>query len=81
MKVAEQLSISQLALPRQKRCPARLQEGALPHEYPSPRDFYHHIWFEACDLLIAELEDRFETQHIPTVLSVEQALTKATNGE
>ena len=39
------------------------------------------MFFEACDLLIAELEDRFQNQHIPTVLSIEQALIKASNGD
>ena len=36
------------------------------------------MFFEACDLLIAELVDRFQNQHIPTVLSIEQ---KASNGD
>ena len=39
------------------------------------------MFFEACDLLIVELEHRFESQHIPTVLSIEQALIKAANGD
>ena len=80
VKVAEQLSISQPVLQRRRRCPTRFEEGAAPHEYPSPRDYHRHMYFEACDLLIAELEDRFESQHIPTVLSIEQALMKASNG-
>ena len=81
VKLAEQLSINQPVLPRQRRCPARFQEGASPHEYPSPRDFYCHMFFEACDLLITELEDRFESQHIPSVLSLEKAIVKAANGD
>ena len=48
--------------------PTRFQ-GAAPYEYPSPRDYYCHVY--SCDLLIGELGDRFESQHIPTVLSIE----------
>ena len=39
------------------------------------------MFFEACDLLITELEDRFESQHIPSVLSLEKAIVKAANGD
>ena len=39
------------------------------------------MFFEACDLLIAGLEDRFESQHISTVLSIKQALIQAANGD
>ena len=81
VKIAEQISISQPVLPRRRHCPTRFQEGAAPHEYPSPRDYYRHVFFEACDLLIGELGDRFESQHMPTVLSIEQALIKAGNGD
>ena len=49
--------------------------------YPSARAYYHHTYFEACDLLSAELEDRFEDQHIPSVLAIEQTLLKAANGD
>ena len=77
VKLAEQLSINQPVLPRRRRCPARFQEGASPHEYPSPRDFYRHMFFEACDLLITELE----SHHIPSVLSLEKAIVKAANGD
>ncbi len=81
VKAAEQFAISQPVLPRQRRRPARIEEGTSPHEYPSPREFYRQKYFEACDLLIAELETRFENHQMPTVLSLEQALVKAANGD
>ena len=68
VKVAKQFSSSQPVLPRRICCPTRFQ-GAAPYEYPSPRDYYCHVY--SCDLLIGELGDRFESQHIPTVLSIE----------
>ena len=39
------------------------------------------IFIEACDLLSSELVDRFENQHTPSVLALDQFLIKATNGE
>ena len=42
--------------------------------------FYCHIYNQDCDLLSAELERRFQNQHIPSVLAIEQILLKAANG-
>ena len=39
------------------------------------------MFFEACDLLIADLEDTFESQHISKVLSIKQALIQTANGD
>ena len=39
------------------------------------------IFFEACDLLIADLEDTFESQHISKVFSIKQALIQVANGD
>ena len=39
------------------------------------------MFFKACDLLIADLEDTFESQHISKVLSIKQALIQAANGD
>ena len=38
------------------------------------------MFLKVCDPLIAELEDRFKNQHISSVLSIEQALIKVSNG-
>lgn len=81
LKIAEQLSINQPVLPRRRRCPSRLDDGAEPHQYSSPKEYHRRMYFEACDLLITELEERFESQNVPTMLSIEQALVKASNGD
>ena len=79
--IAEQHAIGKPELPRYRRRPSRFEDGVGPHEYTSARAYYRHIYFEACDLLSAELNDRFERQHIPSVLAVEQTLLKAANGD
>ena len=44
--------------------------------------FYHKLYFEACDLMIQELQDRFYKQQVlPIVLAVELLVIKAANGE
>ena len=45
----------------------------------SVEDYYRSIYYEACDLLSGELQRRFENQHVPVVLSIEQTLIKAAN--
>ena len=67
-------------LPRCRRRPSRMDDGSMPHQYPNPKAFYRRIYFEACDLLSSELEHRFQNQHIPSVLAIEQMLLKAANG-
>ena len=82
VQIAEQHTIGQPELPRYRRRPPRYEDGGEPHQYSSARGYYRHTFFEACDLLSAELEDRFEDQHIPdSVLAIEQTLLKAANGE
>ena len=81
VRLAEQHCIGKPELPRNRRRPARYQEGSESHQFPTTRDYYRHIYFEACDLLSGELESRFESQHMPPVLAMEQALLKAGNGE
>ena len=42
----------------------------------------HCIYFQACDLLLCELEDRFDQRELlPLVLALENLIIKAANGE
>lgn len=45
-------------------------------------EFYRQIYYQVCDLLLQELQDRFDQQKLlPPVLSMESILIKAANGE
>lgn len=82
MKSAEQLGIDGPELPRYRRAPRRIDSGSSPHQFSLPKDYYRSLYFEACDLLIQELQDRFEQQEIlPPVIALETLVTKAANGE
>ena len=52
------------------------------HRFSTPRDYFHHQYFQACDLLIQELEDMFEQQDLlPPIQCLESLPLKAANGE
>ncbi len=82
-KEAQQLNISSPQLPRYRRAPSRLDEGSQPHCYQSPKDYYRHQYFETLDLLLRELEDRFNHQNgfLAPVLALENLLMNASNGK
>ena len=78
---ANHLKIGEPKLPRYRRAPARLDDGSQPHTYRTPKDYFRRQYFEACDLLIGELEDRFEQKGLMEhVLLLESLLLKAANG-
>ena len=81
VKVANQHAIGQPELPRYRCRPSRLEDGSKPQRYSTAKAYYRHIYYEACDLLIGELEKRFECQHIQSILAMEQLLLKAANGD
>ena len=59
-----------------------MDDGCQQHRYETPKKNFCHQYFESCDLLIQELEERFDQQQLlPPVLSLENLLLKVTNGE
>ena len=80
VSAANEHKISGPELPRCRCRPSRIDDGSMPHQYPNPKAFYRHIYYEACDLLSSEQEHRFQNQHISSVLAIEQMLLKAANG-
>jgi len=81
VKVAEDLAIGQPQLPRYRRPPARKDDGSRPHHFSTPQDYYRQLYFQACDLLLRELDDRFNQDELAPVLALESLLIKAGNGE
>lgn len=80
--MAKDLNIGEPVLPRQRRPPARIDSGSEPHRFSSPLEYYRHLYYEACDLILKELDDRFEQKELlPQVLCLETVLMKAANGE
>lgn len=72
------LNIGEPKLPRYRKPPNRF-EGSIPHQFDTPKSFFRQVFFESCDLLINELESRFEQPSIEPVLAIESLLIKAAN--
>ena len=79
--LAQEHNINQPELPRYRKRPSRYESGSEQHHYSSPRAYHRHLYFEACDLLYAELGNRFDRQLNSSVLALEQTVIKAANGE
>ena len=82
VKSAEDLEIDKPQLPRYRRAPRRIDDGSSPHQFSSPKDYFRYLYYESCDLLIQELQDRFDHQEIiPPVIALESLILKAANNE
>ena len=69
-------------MPRNRRPPARIDTSSHHHQFSSPHDHYRQIYYQACDLLLRELTDRFDQRELlQQVVGVEVLLLKAANGE
>ena len=73
---ARSLNMGEAKLPRPKKF-----EGSVPHQFDTPKSFFRQVFFESCDLLINELESRFEQPSVEPVLVIESLLIKAANKE
>ena len=74
---AMQLKIDEPKLPRYRKAPARLNDGSQPHCYSTPRGYFYRQYYEACDILIGELEDRFEQEELIKPVILLESLLKS----
>ena len=75
------LNIGLPVLPRYRKPPQRFG-GDTQHEFMQPREYFRQKYFEACDILIGELSDRFEQEDVmKPVLCMESILLKSACGE
>ena len=68
----QDLQIGMPELPRYRRPPARIDDGSRPHQFSTPQEYYRQTYYQACDLLLQELADRFDqSEFLPEVLGLE----------
>jgi len=80
MKKVQSVKIESPIVPRY-RTPRRVDSGSTPHQFNTPKDYFRCLYYQVCDLLLGELEKRFEqSEVILSVLALEKLLTAA-NGE
>lgn len=82
VKKAQSVKIESPIVPRYRRAPRRVDSGSAPHQFSTPKHYFRSLYYQVCDLLLGELEKRFEQSRvIPSVLALEKLLLTAANGE
>ena len=61
-------------LPRYRFRPTRLDDGAAPHRFASPEAYHRQIYFQLLDLLVGELDRRFNQKLLEIPKSIERVL-------
>jgi len=70
MKKAQSVKIWSPIVPRHRRASRRVDSGSTPHQFSAPKDYFRSLYYQVCDLLLGELEKRFEQSRvIPSVLA------------
>ena len=70
---------SEPTIPRQRKLPKRLDDGANPHVYLTPKDRFRHKYFETLELAVGEIERRFNQEDIGVINSLESFLIDNAN--
>ena len=65
-------------LPRYKKIPKRLDDGAQPHRFTTVQDYYRAQYYEVLDL-IGEISRRFDQDSLALPIAAEGLLTMAAN--
>lgn len=74
--------IAEPLLPRKRRAPARIEIGSGPPTFPETlEDHYRRIYFEAIDLIVNAIEQRFSQPSFAAYEKMESLFIKGLNGE
>ena len=65
-------------LPRTRKIPRHINDGADPHQHHTPEDYHRQQYFQALDEVTNELSRRFDQQDIKIIAEVEKMLLSAT---
>ena len=64
-------------LPRKRKIPRHLNDGADPHHYLTRRDYHRHQCFQVLDEMANKLSRRFDQQDIKIAVDMEKMLLSA----
>ena len=74
-RVQENLNISEASLPRLHKRLRRYEDGTADHYHPAtPMMYYKQIYFEALDVAVSAIEDRFDQNDYSMYAKLEQLL-------
>lgn len=68
------------SLPRLRKAPRRYDHGQTPYRYSVPKDRHRHIYFEALEVVVGDVERRFEQSDLQLAQEIESLLLSAANG-
>lgn len=78
----EMLDVEKPAIPRKKKTPRRFDVGNAAAEPPgTAKDMYRQVCYEAIDLSVSSITDRFNQPRFKVYCNVEQLLSKACTGD
>ena len=82
LKKAKSLPVSEPTLPRKRRVPIRFEVGSGSPSYPATHEeHYRRIYFEAFDLIVNAIKERFQQSSFKIYMNMESLLVKAVNKE
>ncbi len=81
-KSMDEICVDEPELPRKRKTPARYDVGSAPAEFhATPKLYFRQIYFEAIDLLVEAIGDRFDQPGYRTYIHLEALLLKALKKE
>ena len=81
-RMAADNDISDPVLPRKRKVPQRFEEGSAPPEFHSAaKDLYRQVYYEALDLIVQAIGDRFDQPGYKTYCCLETLILKAVKRE
>ena len=82
LREADGVDIDPPVLPRRRKAPKRLEVGCGEPYYPqSPKDMYRRFYFEALDLVISAINNRFDQPGYQTYKNLQELLLQAARGQ
>ena len=66
-------------LPRYRRPPKRLDQGAAPHQFNSVEDYYRSLYFQVLDLVSEQILSRFSQESMSIPKELENIFIRAAN--
>ncbi len=81
-RMTSDVEVSEPVLPRKRKVPRRYEDGSAPPTYDtSPKNMYRRVYFEAIDLLVQTIHDRFDQAGYAMYSCMEALLLKSINKE
>ena len=82
LKLTNDLEVDEPALPRRRKAPKRYEIGSSEGDFPLEVEaYYRQIYFEALDLIICGIQDRFDQPGYRVYCKLEDLLVKAADKE